>query len=134
MPAARAIVFLLLMGATMIANQNRISGQTQRGSLLRHIVLYKFRDDLPEAEVQEVVAAFQSLPGKIPEIVSLESGVNVSSEGKSEGLTHGFVVTFRSEADLQTYLQHPAHLDYVSVVKNRREKVVVFDYWTEAED
>jgi hypothetical protein len=41
------------------------------------------------------------------------------------------VVTFRSEKDRDAYLEHPAHLEYVKVVRDRREKVIVFDYWTE---
>jgi hypothetical protein len=100
------------------------------GKLLRHIVLYKFKDDLPPAQLQEVIAAFAALPKKIDTIAGFEHGTNVSPEGKSEGFTHVFVVTFRNEKDRDAYLQHPAHLDYVKVVKDRREKVIVLDYWT----
>ena len=71
------------------------------------------------------------MPGKIPTIVEFEAGTNVSEEGKSEGFTHLFVVTFRDKAGLKVYLDHPAHADYVKVVKDRREKVIVFDYVTE---
>jgi len=100
------------------------------GRVLRHIVLYKFKDDLRPEQVQEVVDAFAALPKKIATIVGFEAGTNTSNEGKSQGLTHAFVVTFRSEKDRDDYLVHPAHLDYVSVVRDRREKVIVFDYWT----
>jgi hypothetical protein len=97
--------------------------------VLRHIVLYKFKEGLPPGEVQQIIDAFAGLPAKIDTIVDFEWGTNVSPEGKSEGLTHAFVVTFRDEAGRDVYLKHPAHLAYVDVVKNRREKVVVFDYW-----
>lgn len=100
------------------------------GRVLRHIVLYKFKDDLQPEQVREVVEAFAGLPNKIATIVGFETGTNVSSEGKSQGLTHAFVVSFRSEKDRDAYLVHPAHLDYVKVVRDRREKVIVFDYWT----
>jgi hypothetical protein len=102
-------------------------GQT----VLRHVVMYKFKPELTAAQVQEVVDAFKGLPGKIPTIVEFEAGTNVSEEGKSEGFTHLFVVTFRDKAGLKVYLDHPAHADYVKVVKDRREKVIVFDYVTE---
>lgn len=98
--------------------------------VLRHIVLYKFKDGLPQADVQEVIDTFAALPSEIDTIVDFEHGPNVSPEGKSEGLTYAFVVSFRNEAGRDEYLKHPAHLAYVDVVKNRREKVVVFDYWT----
>jgi len=97
--------------------------------VLRHIVLYKFKDGLPAGAVQEVIDTFAALPGKIDTIVDFEHGENVSPEGKSEGLTHAFVVSFRDETGRDKYLKHPAHLEYVNVVKDRREKVVVFDYW-----
>lgn len=100
--------------------------------VLRHIVLYKFKDDLKPAELQEVVDTFAGLPKQIDHIIGYEHGTNISQEGKSEGMTHAFVVTFRDEAGLKAYLEHPAHLAYVNVVKNRREKVLVFDYWADA--
>ena len=98
--------------------------------VLRHVVLYKFKDSLTPGQIQEVIDAFSALPKKIDTIIGFERGTNVSPEGKSEGLTHAFVVTFRDEAGRDAYLTHPAHLEYVNVVKDRREKVVVFDYWT----
>ena len=98
--------------------------------VLRHIVMYKFKDNLPPAQLQEVIDAFAGLAKKVDTIVGFEHGTNVSKEGKSEGFTHVFVVTFKSEADLAAYLVHPAHQAYVEVVKDRREKVIVFDYWT----
>ena len=98
--------------------------------LLRHIVMYKFKDGLPAAQLQEVIDAFAGLPKKIDTIVGYEAGTNVSPEGKSEGFTHVFVVTFKTAADRDAYLVHPAHQAYVQVVKDRREKVIVFDYWT----
>jgi hypothetical protein len=102
----------------------------ENDKLLRHIVLYKFKDGLPAAQLQEVIDTFAGLPKKIDTIIGFEAGTNVSPEGKSEGFTHVFVVTFKTEADRDAYLVHPAHAAYVQVVKDRREKVIVFDYWT----
>jgi len=102
------------------------------GKVLRHVVMYKFKDDQTAADVQKVVDAFNGLPRKIDAIIGYEAGTNVSQEGKSEGFTHVFVVTFRDEAGRDAYLKHPAHDDYVKVVRDRREKVIVFDYWTAA--
>lgn len=101
------------------------------GKLLRHIVMYKFKDEQTAKQIQEVADAFAALPTKVNTIVDFEQGTNVSTEGKSEGFTHVFVVTFRDQAGLATYLEHPAHLEYVKLVRDRREKVIVFDYWTE---
>ena len=78
-----------------------------------------------------MIDAFAALPEKIDTIVEFEHGDNVSEEGKSAGLTHAFVVTFNDERGRDAYLKHPAHLEYVKLAGPRREKVVVFDYWTE---
>jgi heme-degrading monooxygenase HmoA len=99
--------------------------------VLRHIVMYKFKDDLQPVQLQEVIDAFAGLPKKVESIIGFEHGTNVSKEGKSEGFTHVFVVTFKNEADLAAYLVHPAHAEYVKVVSGRRDKVIVFDYWAD---
>jgi hypothetical protein len=116
--------------ATVVGLAQDASAAGKSPRLLRHIVLYKFRDDLSPAAVQEVVEAFAALPGKIDSIVGFERGTNVSPEGKSEGLTHAFVVSFRDEQGRDAYLKHPTHLEYVRLASTRREKVVVFDYWS----
>jgi Stress responsive A/B Barrel Domain len=129
-------IALLMIAVTLpVAFFMTISAQSDAGAadnkppVLRHIVLYKFKDDLKPVEVQEIVDAFAALPKKIDGIVAFEHGTNVSPEGKSEGLTHAFVVSFRDEKARDAYLAHPAHQEYVKLVRDRREKVVVFDYW-----
>ena len=77
----------------------------------------QFKDGLAPAKIQEVVGAFAGLPEKIDTIIGLEQGTHVSEEGKSEGFTHCFVVTFRDEKGLATYLDHPAFQEYLQVVR-----------------
>lgn len=125
-----AVLLLASLLCTLLCVQLLIA-KAPRERVLKHLVLYKFKEDQSPAQVQEVIDTFAGLVKKVDSIVALEHGANVSKEGKSEGLTHGFCVTFKDEAGLAAYLKHPAHDHYVSVVKDRREKVVVFDYWTE---
>jgi hypothetical protein len=123
---ASTAFLVVLVGASVF-----MPSATAAEKVLRHIVMYKFKDDATPAQVQEVIDAFAELPKKVQTIISFEHGTNVSKEGKSDGLTHVFVVTFKNDADLAAYLVHPAHDAYVKVVRDRREKVVVFDYWAE---
>jgi heme-degrading monooxygenase HmoA len=133
----RSLVVLLSLSFFILAlhvTMNSIQGQqpsTPKTKVLRHIVMYKFKEDQSKAQIQEVIDAFAGLPKKIDTIIGFEHGTNVSPEGKSDGFTHCFVVTFKNEADRDAYLKHPAHDDYVKVVKDRREKVIVFDYWAD---
>lgn len=121
----------LTCGAAMLLSKAITEAADQPKQVLRHMVLYKFKDGLEPAKIQEVVDAFARLPKKIDTIIGFEHGTNVSKEGKSEGFTHCFVVTFRDEKSLVTYLDHPAHQEYVQVVRDKRDKVVVFDYWAD---
>jgi hypothetical protein len=124
-----ALVLAVTAAMTMSLTMNSTRADEPKTKVLRHVVMYKFKDGLPTAQLQQVIDAFAGLPGKIDAIIGFEKGTNVSPEGKSEGLTHVFVVTFRDEAGRDAYLKHPAHDAYVEVVKDKREKVVVFDYW-----
>lgn len=126
------LVFGLMFGVAMVMSRAVMQAADEPQQVLRHMVLYKFNDGLEPAKIQQVIDAFAGLPKRIDTILGFEHGTNVSQEGKSEGFTHCFVVTFRDEKGLATYLDHPAHQEYVQVVRDKREKVVVFDYWTSA--
>lgn len=123
--------FLLLIALALFTVMTVHTSATAADKVLRHIVMYQFKSEVTPAQLQEVIDAFAGLPKKINTIVGFEHGPNVSKEGKSEGFTHVFVVTFKNEKDLADYIAHPAHADYVKVVQGRREKVVVFDYWAD---
>lgn len=97
---------------------------------LRHVVLFKFKETSTAADVERIVEAFRGLPAKISAIKDFEWGTDVSPEGKSQGFTHCFLVTFAGEADRDTYLPHPAHKEFVSIVGPHVDKVCVVDYWT----
>lgn len=95
---------------------------------LRHIVLFKFKDDCTPEKIKEVESAFIGLQSAIAEIKDLEWGLNNSPEKLNDGFTHGFVLTFQNEADRQTYLVHPAHVAFTGMLKDSLEKALVFDY------
>ncbi len=105
--------------------------QPAEAKLLRHLVIFKFKDGTTAEQTKAIVDAFAALPGKIDTIVDFECGTDVSVEGKSEGLTHGFMVTFRDEAGRAAYLPHPAHQEFVKLVGPHVDKVLVFDYWAQ---
>ena len=94
----------------------------------RHIVLFKFKDDAPAAEIEKVEKAFSALKGKIDAIQDYEWGRNVSPEGKADGFTHCFFVTFKTKADLEKYLPHPEHKKFGASLKGLIDKVLVVDY------
>ena len=97
--------------------------------LLRHVVLFTFQDDATPEQVDEIVKAFGELPKKIKQIHAYEWGQNNSPEGLNKTHTHCFLVTFKSEADRDAYLPHPAHKEFVAKLKPILKDVTVVDYW-----
>ena len=97
--------------------------------VLRHVVLFKFRDTSTPDDIKKVEDAFRALPSKINTIKSLEWGTNNSPERLNQGFTHCFFVSFASEKDRDDYLPHPAHKDFGTALRPHLDKVLVIDYW-----
>jgi len=99
-------------------------------SVLRHVVLFKFKDGTAAEDIKKVEDAFSALPSKIPQIKGYEWGTNNSPEGLDKGLTHCFFLTFKSEEDRAIYLPHPDHKAFGDVLGPHLDDVLVLDYWT----
>jgi hypothetical protein len=97
--------------------------------LLRHVVLFSFKETATREQVQEIERAFCALPEKVPAIHTLEWGTDVSIENASQGFSHCFLVTFLSEEDRNAYLPHPDHQAFGAVLQPHLARVLVFDYW-----
>ncbi len=104
------------------------SNISSAGGEFRHIVLFKFKDTATPAEVAAVEAAFAELPSKIDTIRAFEWGTSESVEGRNDGFTHCFFVTFQDKAGLETYIPHPAHLEFKKTLVPILEKALVYDY------
>jgi hypothetical protein len=98
--------------------------------LLRHVVLFKFKDDTTDEQVGQIERAFCALPDKVDAIYDFEWGTDVSVENRQQGFTHCFFVTFRSEADRAKYIPHPAHKAFGELLGPHLDKVLVIDYWS----
>ena len=113
------------MATTSVQAQNK----AQTGKSLRHVVLFKFKDTSSTVDIKKVEDAFAGLTKKISLIKQFEWGTNNSPENLNQGLTHCFLVTFRTEKDRDAYLVHPDHQAFVEILKPHLDKVTVIDYW-----
>ncbi len=111
-------------------NQTKTECQNTKDSVLRHVVLFKFKEDTSEEQLVSFEEAFGALTDKIPQISDFEWGLNNSPEGLDKGFTHCFFVSFKSEEDRAIYLPHPDHKAFVSLIGPSVDDVMVFDYWT----
>jgi len=121
----KVFVIILLCSITAII----ISATHKETKMLRHVVLFKFKDEASPEQVKQVEDAFRKLPSQIKEIKGFEWGTNNSPENLNQGLTHCFFLSFESEKDRDAYLPHPAHKAFGAVLRPYLDKVVVVDYW-----
>jgi hypothetical protein len=105
----------------------------EKDKVLRHAVFFKYKDGTSEADVKKISDAFKALPSKIGEIRGFQLGENVNME-RADGLTHCFFLTFEDEAGRATYLPHPAHKEFGSVLRPHLDKVFVIDYWGQPQE
>jgi len=132
-------LFLAVLSLTLVSfnTTDSSSEQTektmQQDSVLRHVVMFKFKEAATKDDIRKVQEAFSALPSKIPQIASYEWGTNNSPEGLDKGYTHIFFLTFNSEEDRAVYLPHPDHKAFGDVLRPHLEDVLVLDYWSKKE-
>jgi len=102
-------------------------GGSSRG-VVRHVVLFKFKDGATAEQVRGIEEKFRDLKARIPQILDLEWGTNVSPEKHAQGFTHCFFLTFRDAAARDAYLPHPAHKEFGAQLGPILDKVLVVDY------
>jgi hypothetical protein len=112
--------------------------------VVRHIVLFRYRDAISKEDQREVTRRFLALQGSLrngaPYIVSIEEGMQNGGEKLDGGFDQAFVVTFRSQGDRNYYVGQPivrnpdfydpAHHAFKEFVSEflAPDGVLVFDY------
>jgi len=95
--------------------------------MITHIVLFKLVH--ANEETMEVArTALAGLKGRIPQLRHLEIGVNIVHTERSYDLA--LVARFDSLEDLQSYQNHPLHVEVVKYLQGNRRSSVTVDYET----
>ena len=97
--------------------------------ILRHAVIFAFKDSVTAEQVKQIEVNFGRLPEEIDEIKGFEWGKNLNTSPVGKGFTHCFVLTFESEEDLQAYEVHPAHEKFKDETIGHVKDLLVMDYW-----
>ena len=95
---------------------------------VQHIALFRFKPATAAETIHRATDELRRLSKVIPGITNFSVGTNNSPEGLADGLTHGFVMTFKDAAARDAYLPHPEHEKFKVFVLPHIERVVVFDY------
>jgi hypothetical protein len=105
------------------------SNSKNANQVLRHAVFFKFKATSSTEDVRQIVDAFRALPTKMNQIAEMEWGPNIGPEQYSDGFTHCFLLSFKDAESRATYLPHPDHKAFGSVLRPHLEKVFVLDFW-----
>ena len=100
--------------------------------MLRHVVMFGWKPEVPVEKVREIEDAFRALPAGIPQIAAFEWGTDVGTQGFSRGFTHCFVVSFASAADRDAYQVHPDHQAFIALSRPNVAQLLTFDYFVTA--
>jgi len=96
--------------------------------MLRHIVIFKFKESSSSDATAHIISEFLKLKHKIENLIDIEWGKNISPENHHQGFTDCFILTFKSLEHLNAYQNHSAHLNFQTILKPHFEKVFVVDY------
>ncbi len=75
--------------------------------MIRHVVMFRWKEGVDDAHVQATAEALRALPGQIPEILSYSCGSDVGIAATN----FDFAVSalFAGTDEFVTYRDHPAH-------------------------
>jgi quinol monooxygenase YgiN len=101
--------------------------------MIRHIVLLRYRPDVPEAVRETLMRDLAAVVAAIPGCDGFHAHRNVSVEPPMiKGFFDGFTLDFADEAARAAYLADPAHAAVgariVAATEGGAEGVIVFDH------
>ena len=94
--------------------------------MLTHIVLFKFKPETTDAQIQQLAEGLGGLPHIIDDILEFRFGRDVIRSERSYDL--GLVSSFDDRDALQRYQVHPEHQKVVAHVKEIASSVVAVDF------
>jgi Stress responsive A/B Barrel Domain len=122
------LAFAAMACSTTLAAQTVVAPAP--AGAVRHVVVFRYKPDASPEKIQQVTDAIMALKEKIPGILAMEHGVNNSPEKLNQGFTHVFLITFTNAAARDTYLPHPAHKAFGTLLGSLGilDAVFVVDY------
>ncbi|XP_023527594.1 stress-response A/B barrel domain-containing protein HS1 [Cucurbita pepo subsp. pepo] len=96
--------------------------------IVKHILLAKFKDGIPEEQIDQLIKGYANLVNLIEPMKAFQCGKDVSIENLHQGFTHVFESTFESTEGIAEYVSHPAHVEFANLFLASLDKVVVIDY------
>ena len=94
--------------------------------MLKHVVLFKFKPETTEDDIEKLAAGLGTLPGIIKEIREFVFGRDIVRSERSYDF--GLVSSFDDRAALDRYTIHPDHQQVVVHIRMICSGVVAIDF------
>ncbi|WP_338448749.1 Dabb family protein [Niallia oryzisoli] len=95
--------------------------------MIEHIVLIKFKNELTDAQLDDLIQKTLNLKDYIPGIIDIQQGRNFSN--RSKGYEIALTARLTDRAALENYLPHPKHQELLSHLKELElEDIIVVDF------
>ena len=94
--------------------------------MIVHIVMFKFKEENREANMEKAKSMLEALVDKITPLKAMEVGIDFSRSERAFDLS--LYSTFDTKEGLNEYAVHPAHLEVVAFIKEVTEVSKVVDY------
>ena len=121
-----AIIMLLFIGFSAECQKSVYSKKT---NLINHVVVcwLKDSDEVQKAKIIEESQVLKNIPG----IIDFKVGPVVESQRNivDDSFDIALLMSFKSKSEMDTYIKHPTHQNFVKEkLKPNLKKVVVYDF------
>jgi len=91
--------------------------------MIKHVVLFKTKKQAPLHEFKEKI---ENLKNKIPEIISIQVGIDIKFEPAACDFC--VITEVKNISDLEVYAKHPEHIKVIEFIKPYVDERRVVDF------
>jgi hypothetical protein len=94
--------------------------------MLKHVVFFKFKEGVADAEIATLENALRALPAKIPEIKGFQFGRDMVRSDRSYDFS--LVSEFDNLEAMKRYQVHPDHVPVIAMVRSISASILAVDF------
>jgi hypothetical protein len=117
----------IFLGCFLFVSCN--TAEEDSSPVLNRLILFKYKAEVTQAQIDEVKQTFFSLKEKVPGMLNVVWTKDINSDREKQ-FTYAITLSFSSEDALKSYQEHP---DHQALVNNGPaiENFFAMNYWTE---
>ena len=94
--------------------------------MVKHLVMWKFKSDVTEEQIQQMKSMLEALVEKVPSLVSMSAGRDFSRKARSWDFA--ICTEFKSQEGLSEYATHPEHVKVAEYIGSLVTEAAAVDY------